>query len=435
MKLNLKQLLSDKFVRGTFWLTAVSFIGSVFNYLVHPILTRHLAIAEYGDFQAILSFMTIVGVISTVVSTTLTKKISSLAAEHPEEIDALRRRASFRLFFVGLTAFVLIVIFSSPLNSLLKISEPAVLIISSLSLLYVFPLIVNRATLTGLQVFSALSLSSLLDAASRLLLTVVFVAIFPWGLLGASYSLALAGLAAFLIIFWQIKKLKLTPASADYKPSLRIMWRYALLVLWFTALYQFFYNFDMLFVKSFFSPEEAGLYGALLTIGRIIYFIGGSVPLVMFPVLAGLKDDQGNRRHAILGKSLLLMSGLTVPTYLVIALFPEFVIKIIVGVKYLSLVIYLPSFALVILLLTILTVLSQYFLALAKRRGLVVLSFAALLEIILLILWHDNIWEIIHSLTVVFGGASLALIILFMFDLRPSRKIIKNSAVEGINIL
>jgi len=423
MKLDIRNLLQDKFVLGTFFLTATNFVGAFFTYLVHPILTRHLSVAEYGDFQTLLSFSTIIGIIAAVVTTTLVKEISLLNSVNPEEINVLRRRAISRLFFVGLGVLALVIIFSQVLNNLFKISEPMVLIISSLGLLYLFPLAVNRATLTGKQAFPALAVNNLLDAGGRLSLIIILVIIFPWGLIGASYSFAFAGLVAFVISFWQIKKLKLAQSVVEPKPLLRTMWRYALIVLWFTALYQFFYNFDMLLVKYFFSPDEAGLYGALLTIGRIIYFIGGAVPLVMFPVLAGLQNDNSLHRYKVLGKSLFLMSCLTLPTYFVIAVFPELVIKIIVGVKYLSIVEYLPSFALAMLFLTLLTVLSQYFLALAKRRGLIILTLTALAEIILLILFHDNISEIIRSLIFIFGGGSLALVILFVIDFLKARKL------------
>ena len=52
MKLNLKDLIKDKFVLGTFFLTVANFGGAFLNYLVHPILTRRLSIAAYGDFHA-----------------------------------------------------------------------------------------------------------------------------------------------------------------------------------------------------------------------------------------------------------------------------------------------------------------------------------------------------------------------------------------------
>jgi len=422
MKLNLKELLKDKFVRGTFILTVATFLASALNYLVHPILTRYLSIPEYGDYQALLSFITILGIVGAVVLTALTKEFSVLSLSAPEEIKSLRRRASARLFYVGLLLFILVFVFSGLLNKLFKISHSSILIIAALSLLYTFPLIVNKALLTGRQNFPALSLNSFLDALSRLVLIILLVVLWPYGLFGAAIALGFNSLIALGLSFWQIKKLDLPRESKPFSGSLKSLSGYAFLVLWFTALTQFFYNYDMLFVKSFFSPEQAGLYGALLTIGRIIFFVGGAVPLVMFPVIANLKDDLSLRRHTVLLKSLGLMSALAIPAGMVIALFPEFVIKILVGVKYLSVAPYLPIFSLTMLCLTLLTVLSQYFLALAKRRGLVVLSLAAGLEIICLFLFHQSIWQIIYSLCAVFAGASLILMVLVFYDYRDIKK-------------
>jgi O-antigen/teichoic acid export membrane protein len=416
MRLNIKYLLQDKFVLGTFFLTAASFGGSFLNYLVHPILTRHLSVAAYGDFQALLSLVMILGVLAAVINTTLTKEMSVLAAERPEEIDALRRRAAARFFWFGLAAFVLIIIFARPLNDLFKISESAILIIASLNFLYVFPLIVNRAVLSGRQDFFALAFSNFLDAFSRLLFIIFLVVIWPFGLTGAAWALGLTGLAAFLVSLYQVKKLNLPLAPDDFRPSLRRFWRYSLLVLWFMALTQFFYNFDMLLVKSFFSPEEAGLYGALLTIGRIIYFVGGAVPIVMFPVIANLKGDKSLRRYAVLGKSLLLMAALTLPAYLIISLWPGFIIRIIVGAKYLTVAPYLPGFASFMLAFTLVTALSNYFLALSSRRSLLILTIAALGEVILLSLFHNDLSQIIFSLGLIFGAAALGLLSLVFFE-------------------
>ncbi|MFA6537673.1 MAG: oligosaccharide flippase family protein, partial [Patescibacteria group bacterium] len=194
------------------------------------------------------------------------------------------------------------------------------------------------------------------------------------------------------------------------KISLKSLWRYGSMVLWFTVVSQFFYNFDMLFVKAFFSATEAGFYGALLTIGRIVYFIGGSVPLVMFPVIAGLKDDVSPRKYKVLLKSLGLMAILAVPTALFIALFPELVIKIIVGAQYLSLAQYLPIFVWGMFFLTVMTVLAQYFLALAKKSGLIILTVGVAFETAVLGRWHDNFWQIIFGLLIVFGLISIGLL-------------------------
>ncbi|MFA5184148.1 MAG: oligosaccharide flippase family protein [Patescibacteria group bacterium] len=416
MNLNFKSLLRDKFIFGTFILTAASFLGSALNYLVHPVLTRHLSVPAYGDFQALQSFLTVLGIITAVVITTLTKEVSVLAASQPASVSVLRRRAIWRLSLLGGGLFLLVLIFSAPLNALFKISESAILVISSLLLLYIFPVAVNRATLNGLQRFSALSIVNLSEPVFRLLLVVALVVVWPYDLIGAAWSLGLTSLLALAVSFYLVRNLDRPSAAAGLKVSLRALAPYAALVLWFTALYQFFYNFDMLFVKSFFSPEEAGLYGALLTIGRIIYFIGGSVPLVMFPVIAGLKDDTSLRKYGVFLKSLGLMSLLAVPTTLFIIFFPRFTINFVVGPKYLSLIPYLPFFAVVILLLTLMTVISQYFLALSRRAGLVILSGGALAEILLLSLYHADFWAIIYSLLAVFTAVNLALLALFFKD-------------------
>jgi O-antigen/teichoic acid export membrane protein len=197
------------------------------------------------------------------------------------------------------------------------------------------------------------------------------------------------------------------------------------MVLWFTVLAQFFYNFDMLFVKSFFAPEAAGLYGALLTVGRIIYFVGGVVPLVMFPVVANLKNDQSMRRYGVLAKSLALTAALAVPVYLVMYFWPEFVIRIIVGAKYLSIAPYLPGFGLVMLALTLVLILSNYFLALGRRGGLVVMTGAVLLEIILLNLFHGNLTQVIVTLGASFAAAALGLLFLVFFEYRQAKNTIR----------
>jgi len=422
MKLNPKILLADKFVRGTFVLTTVTFLSSALNYLVHPLLTRRLTIPEYGDYQALLSFLTVLGIIGAVITTALTKEFSALSVSAPEEIKSLRRRAASRLFYLGIILFALVVVFSGFFNELFKISQPVTISIAALSLVYAFPLVVNRALLTGRQYFSALSFSSFLDSLSRLLLVAALVVFWPLGLVGAAFALGLSSLLPLIFSFWQIKSVDLPAVAKNFSGSLNKIWRYASLVLWFTALFQFFYNFDMLFVKYFFSPEEAGLYGALLTIGRIIFFVGGSVPLVMFPVVAGLKDDFSSRKYFVLAKSLGLTALLALPTALFISIFPEFVIKLVVGVKYLALAPYLSVFAWAMLALTLLTVLAQYFLALSRRSGLIILTLGAVVEIILVNFFHADLWQIIWSLVLVFGGLSLLLLGLCWSDYLTDRK-------------
>jgi len=408
-------------LRGTMFLSAVNFFGAFLNYLVHPILARNLSVAEYGDYQALLSFITLLGLLASVVSYVITREVASLI-DRQDRIDVLRRKLNFYLTFLGVIIFLLVLAAAPFLNTVFKVSHGAALAFASLFLLFFFPLTVNRAVLSGLQKFTQLSANSIWDQISRLVLVVILVIAWPLKIIGAGLALGLSGLPALLIGFWQIKKLNLPQGSRKESYNLRPLWRYGLLAILFSVLIQFFYNFDMLFAKAWFTPEEAGLYGALLTIGRIAYFIGGAVPMVMFPVVASFGPAEAMRKYKTLGKSLLLMALMMLPVAFVMIFFPSFVVNFVVGPKYLSIAAYLPLFTAVIFFLTFMTVVGQYFLALARRTALYFLLAGALLEIVLLGIFHSSLYSFVWALFIAFGINTLGLLVLLARDYLRDRK-------------
>jgi len=425
MKLSLKKIWQDNFSRGTLILTVVSIGGAALNYLVHPILTRRLSVTEYGDFQALLSFVTILVFVGAVIQTTLTKEIALLKDTNEGAISILSKRVTRTLWLVGVVVFI-VVAFSAPsLTHFFNINSQFGIILVSAILMYLAPLLVNRAILTGLQRFSDLSLSTFLEPAFRLLLIVLLVIVWPLRLTGAAIALGGTSLLAFIISYFQIKKLNLARSTNNpsfFKPVVS----YGLLVLWFTVLTQFFFNFDILFVKANFDAQSAGLYGALLTIGRIIFFIGSAIPLAMFPVIANLKKDTSLKKFKVFVQAMGFSLILTVPIASFIAFFPELTIRIIVGAKYLSMASYLPLMTVVFFLETILIVVGQYFLALSRRLSLVYLSFGVLAEIIFLIYFHHTIPEIIFTLIFIFGILDILLFILFIKDYQRASLALRN---------
>ncbi|MEI7451816.1 MAG: oligosaccharide flippase family protein [Candidatus Falkowbacteria bacterium] len=416
-----KTLWADNFLRGTMFLSVVNFFGAFLNYLVHPILARHLSVAQYGDYQALLSFITLLGLMAGVVSCVITREVSSMV-DRQDQIDVLRRKINYYLSGLGIIIFLLVLAAVPFLNTVFKVSHGAALAFASLFLLFFFPLTVNRAVLSGLQKFTALSGNTILDQISRLVLIVLLVIVWPLQIVGAGLALGLSSVPALAVGFWQIKKLQLPKGHYKSPYDLRSLWRYGLLAILFSVLLQFFYNFDMLFVKAWFSPEEAGLYGALLTIGRIAYFIGGAVPMVMFPVVASFGPSEAMRKYKTLGKSLLLMALMMLPVAGVMIFWPSFVINFVVGAKYLSMAPYLPLFTAVIFLLTFMTVVGQYYLALARRSALYFLLSGAILEIICLGIFHDSLYHFIWALFIAFTINTLGLMVLLGYDYWHDKK-------------
>ncbi len=66
-------------------------------------------------------------------------------------------------------------------------------------------------------------------------------------------------------------------------------------------------NLDIILVKHFFDPTQAGVYAAVALVGRVVYMLSWSVVSSMFPFSAGLRSgDKGG--HAILSTALGLVT-------------------------------------------------------------------------------------------------------------------------------
>src|SRR6202035_753422 len=92
-------------------------------------------------------------------------------------------------------------------------------------------------------------------------------------------------------------------------------------------------NFDIVLVKHFFPPAEAGFYAAIALVGRLVNMCAWSVVNTMFPVSAGA----GNEEHE--GSPVLFTSLLLVFLILTVLIFglwlvPSFLWKILFGAHF-----------------------------------------------------------------------------------------------------
>jgi O-antigen/teichoic acid export membrane protein len=93
-------------------------------------------------------------------------------------------------------------------------------------------------------------------------------------------------------------------------------------------------NIDILMVKHFFSPKDAGLYAAIALVGRLLYFGSWSVVSAMFPVSAEKKENNGS--GTLLAVPLLLVTAMSVVFVLLLAAFPKLVFQSLFGAHFQS---------------------------------------------------------------------------------------------------
>jgi len=162
-----------------------------------------------------------------------------------------------------------------------------------------------------------------------------------------------------------------------------------------------FTSMDVILVKHFFSPDKAALYSGLSLIGKVIFYFTGMIPMVMFPLIVKRKA-LGKKFSSLFYLSLLLV---ILPSFSITAfyfLFPKFVISLFLGrSSYLALVPYLGLFGIYLTVFSLINVCVNFFLSLNKTKIAPLILLAAVLQIILISLFHANFFQVIGaSLTV-----------------------------------
>ena len=92
-------------------------------------------------------------------------------------------------------------------------------------------------------------------------------------------------------------------------------------------------NFDIVLVKHFFPPVEAGLYAAVALVGRLVNMCAWSVVNTMFPVSAGAGGDEHEASQVLftsLSMVFLILSALIFGLWMV----PSFLWKTLFGAQF-----------------------------------------------------------------------------------------------------
>ena len=92
-------------------------------------------------------------------------------------------------------------------------------------------------------------------------------------------------------------------------------------------------NIDIVLVKHFFPPAEAGFYAAVALVGRLVNMCAWSVVNTMFPVSAGAGEDEQEGRPVLM-TSLLLVFGILSVLVFGLWLVPSFLWKILFGAQF-----------------------------------------------------------------------------------------------------
>lgn len=384
----------SKVARGSLVVLVGTLGGSFLNYLFHLVMGRLLSPAEYGVLVSLFSLLYIVGVPGAVLGTTAAKFASKYKAKGDfKAVTEALVWTSKVILASGLTLLFLSFLFRCQIAGFLRISNPLLPVLFSVFIVLLILGSVPTGFLQGLLRFKAFSFISFLGPLLKLLLGVGLAAL-GFGVFGVTWGLILSSILITIITLALLKKnLRFPFLESSFVVS--DLLQYALPTTVILLALTSFYNADVVLVKHFFSPEEAGIYSSVVTLGRIIFFGLSSVGVVMFPV-ASEKYESGRDPSAVFVNSLKLVGLGALLAVVLYSLFPGLLVRILFGEAYIGVVPYLGLFALFMALYSLVNLLVQFFLSIREMRIAGPLCALAAIQALALWFFHGSLLQVIR---------------------------------------
>jgi len=166
----------------------------------------------------------------------------------------------------------------------------------------------------------------------------------------------------------------------------------------------------MVLAKNKLDAITSGQYGALTIASKTIFYITGILGSVLFVMSAEENHKKGDSRKQLRNAMLLTLLA-TIFSTIFFFLFPEFVLKVLFGNKYLNVSHYLGWFAIMVSLFSFVNLIIQYLLSINKVKSAFTFFAIAILEIILILSFGSSVFSIVGLVI----GIQIIAIILGLF--------------------
>ncbi len=386
----IKLILKHPAFSGSVVMIGGSMGVNVTNYVYHLVMGRVLGPVDYGILASVFSLLYIISIVPLSTSVSIVKFVSS--AKNKKEVDATYHGINSFILKIAFVALVVLTIFSIPIAGFLHIENTLSVFLVGPVLFFSLLALVNQATAQGLLKFTGVVVPNVISSVGKLVIGLLFVYL-GFSVVGATFGVFLGMILAYLYSRISIRSIVgfTKKEKFNLKPFLKFSLPALLQALAFTS----FFTVDLLLVKHFLSGYDAGIYAAISTLGKIIYFAVTPIAGVMFPLVA--KKVAGGEKHM---KIFVASFAATVVISLLIvgfyALFPNIAIGVLYGSQYLVAASNLIWMGIFMSFYTASYLLVNYFLSVGKTKVVILpLIFAILQVILIFFVWHNNIYEVI----------------------------------------
>ncbi len=396
---------------GTSWYLAGFMAANGVNFLFNIFLGRFLTFTDFGIFTVINAISYIGTIFLNAISATVNHRVSYLLGRgKKQEADLFFSATRINVFKASIVYVILWLLLLIPLSRFFSIS-------SYLPILCLLPVLpcgfinsTNRGYLNGGLFLRTVGMLTFFEACIKFITAMIFVYI---GLAAFAYvSFPISSILVVLVSILLTKN-KVSSKPVAEKSHVYFPRKFFVASLAIGVSTTAFLAVDVLIVKHFMSSLLAGEYALLATMGKIIYFCG-SLLTVLIISFVSREEGKGTTENSIFSRLFLSSLLLTAIPYIAIGWFGRWIAPLLFGEKTYVILPYLPVYALAIGIFTISMQIVSYYLAKKQYIFTFVTVACYLLMILGITLFHASIWNIVYIVFFV-SLFELFLITLFHF--------------------
>lgn len=314
---------------------ALAMTANALSYVYQLAMARLMEPSEYPVVLAIVSFIAII-----LFPANSFQAAVAVGTGHVVERGGAQQTWPFALragLTAGLVGLVLVAafgIFAGPLKSVFHFSQNSVLVWLAITFLLSLILSAFRGAFQGAHRFGSLGLVMLVEAASRVVLAIVFVAI-GFGVSGATSGFAFGYLVSTLLAIWLLFPRGGKPGGRRNAVS-ESLWRTLRIQLRSVpATFAIFgvQAIDVVIANSRLSGQEMESFSAAALAGRVIFYAGFVLGLLILPRFRDMFMSR-RLRWPLIRNSASVMAMIAIPTIVAGYAVPGFLHNVLVGDRY-----------------------------------------------------------------------------------------------------
>lgn len=409
----LKKIFNNQLLTGSLIVFIGSNLVNVLNYFYHLFMGRLLGPANYGELVSIFSLTGLLMMIPGSANLTITKFVS--ANKTDKDTQAVINWFYKKSYYLALILVAVTVVLLPIIGTFLNINMSWSLFMIPFLILFGIPTLFNRAILQGLLKFNQSIVSVIGENLIKLVLGIGLV-LLGWSLTGAILGVLSSAALGWILSLLFLNKFRIKDAGERDIP-LKEIYKYTVPILLQSVAATSLISTDIILVKHFFSPVDAGLYAALSTLGKVIFFCSGPIGTVMFPLVSKRSSRKENFYQVFLLSLVLtgIISFVILTGYFFV---PQIAITMLYGSSYLGVSGNLVWFGVFITFYTLSSLITSFFLSLGKTWVVILTLVSGLCQICGIWFFHNSLSDVITVSIISSGLLFISLCIYLIYDYR-----------------